>query len=199
MDKVIEKGLIGAWVLLGIWLIYLGVDNLFVRSMETDAGLMAMPPGLPLVYTFERFLLGGFSFVIATVLLGNRDDKVQYLFAFLGILLISVMFGYIFEMGGFAPLLVLVCLIWAKRFSVCLSVLLFSFLFYLVLFEYGKIDFYISHLMDPGMLLIGCLIIPSFFVFKPKNKLLHDIQIGRNYRLLLLLGYVPALLDYFLF
>ena len=187
----VNRGLAAAWILLGIWSFYIGLTILMAYPGESES-LFGDYFLLPITYVYERIILGFFSLFMARIIVKEKAHRTQYLFVFVGLMLIFTISRSVIQQGGALPILVLLPLIGVKKLRYCLLLFAISFLLFIAIktSHYTNFPNTIASINGTGYLLA----LVSFLAHRPERASFTDLEIGQVFRLALLIGFIPILL-----
>lgn len=182
------------WLVWSAWSFYEG--TIVLRIIQEGQGL------LPLIryhmgMVYEHYFIGSLNLGMAIIVFKQLEDRVFYLFSFLGIHLF-LRFDFVIANGRLLVFVPMFVLFFLRNFKACLICYLLSYLLLLVLALNCTFNDIISLFTNPFSILFYGLLFMTVFSHRKKFFPLSRVSIKLRYRLYTLLGLLPSILERFL-
>ncbi|MFT5647392.1 MAG: hypothetical protein ACI976_002082 [Aureispira sp.] len=181
-----------SWLIWSVWSFYDG--TVVLRVIQKGQGLLPMfPYHMGMVY--EHYYIGTLTLGMAVVIFKKSENRIYYLFSFVGVTLAQMLIFKIYQ-GAIIVFLPMVFLLFLRNLRACLICYALSLLLY-VLVSNNIFD-EIEHLLtNPRRLLIYGLIFMTAFSYRTRLFPLSSVIIKLRYRLFFLFWYLPLIVDFF--
>jgi hypothetical protein len=182
-----------SWVIWSVWSFYDG--TVILRVIREGQGLLPMfPYHMGMVY--EHYYIGALTLGMAIVIFKKSENRIYYLFSFVGVTLAQMLIFKIYQ-GAIIVFLPMVFLLFLRNLRACLICYALSLLLY-VLVSNNIFDEIERLLTNPRRLLIYSLIFMTVFSYRTRLFPLSSVIIKLRYRLFFLFWYLPLIVDFFL-
>lgn len=188
------------WLIWSAWSFYEGTVMLGIIREDAPGLYSSFPYSIGIVYDY--CFIGILTLGMAIVIFKQSENRISYLFSFVGITLISLLVENVIVGGAFTFLgAIIICfpmliVLFVKNLKVCLicyafSLLLFAFLGYTLSYRTEYL------FIRPRFILFYILIFMSAYSYKTRFFPLKEVVIKLRYRGLFLLGFLPLVITYF--
>lgn len=181
------------WLIWSAWSFYDGTVVLEFMIAGPSGIFTLFPYDMEMVY--EDYFRGVLALGMGIIVFRQSENRIYYLFSFVGILLIMLLTQKIAE-GGFLVFYPMMMVLYAQNLRRCLIYYAFSLLLFVFISHdvFTKIEYLLT---SPSLLVIYSLIFMTVFSYRARVSPLKEVVIKFRYRVLFLLGFLPFILEYF--
>jgi hypothetical protein len=183
-----------SWFIWSVWSFYDGTIVLEL-VIEGPPGILSFfPYHMKMVY--EYYFVSVLTLGMGVIVFRQSENRIYYLFSFVGMLLIMLLTQVVLQGGGFV-FFPMIMVLYAQNLRRCLIYYAFSLLLFVFIAQdfFTKIEYLFTSL---NLILIYSLIFMTAFSYRARLFPLKEVVIKLRYRALFLLGFLPFIIAMYL-